>query len=93
MYVDDAVNATIQLLNSPVNGPINVGINQEVTILSVANIIKNYLNVEQELTLHPAPEGSVSRRCPNISLLESKIDYHPTVDLHTGIKRTLDSLS
>ena len=68
------------------------GINQEVTILSVANIIKNYLYVQQELVLHPAPEGSVSRRCPNISLLESKIDYRPAVDLHTGIKQTLDSL-
>ena len=92
LYIDDAVAATIQLLNSPVNGPINVGIDQEVSILSIANIIKNYLKIEQELILHPAPIGSVSRRCPDIALLKSKIDYNPTVDLHTGIKRTLDSL-
>jgi len=92
LYIDDAIDATIQLLNSPVNGPINVGTIEEVTILSVANIIKNHFKVEQELILHPAPIGSVSRRCPDIALLKSKIDYNPTVDLNTGIKKTLDLL-
>jgi nucleoside-diphosphate-sugar epimerase len=91
-YVDDAVNATLQLLDTPINGPINIGVDQEVTILDVANIIKKYLSVKQELVLHPAPTGSVSRRCPNIELLKSKIDYNPKVDLQSGIKKTLDAL-
>lgn len=91
-YIDDAVDATIKLLNNPINGAINIGTDQEVSILEVANIIKQYLNVTQDLILQPAPLGSVSRRAPDIELLKSRIDYCQTVDLETGIKKTLDSL-
>jgi UDP-glucose 4-epimerase len=91
-YIDDAVDSTIKLIDNPANGVINIGSTDEVSILYVANIIKDYLNVKQNLILHPAPVGSVTRRCPNIELLKSKIDYKYTVDLYSGIKKTLDSM-
>ena len=92
-YITDAIDATIKLLDAPINGPINVGSDEEISILAVANLIKTYLNVSDQLVLHPAPLGSVSRRCPDISLLKSKIEYTQNVNLNTGIKLTLESLS
>jgi len=91
-YIDDAIDATIKLLDTPINGPINVGCTDEATILDVANIIKKLLHVDGNLILNSAPKGSVTRRCPDISLLKSTIDYQYTVDLTTGIEKTLKDL-
>lgn len=90
IYISDAIDATIKLLNNPINGPINIGNDNEISILEVANMVKNYIGIEQDLVLHDAPAGSVNRRCPDISLLKKTIDYRATVDLLTGIKLTLE---
>ena len=79
-------------LDTPINGPINVGCTDEATILDVANIIKKLLHVDGNLILNSAPKGSVTRSCPDISLLKSTIDYQYTVDLTTGIEKTLKDL-
>jgi UDP-glucose 4-epimerase len=92
MYVSDAVDITMQLINKPTNCVINVGTDQEVTIQHVAEIILACKNIKTPLVLKSAPPGSVTRRCPDLTLLRSLVHYNPDIDLLQGIKLTLQSL-
>jgi UDP-glucose 4-epimerase len=94
-YVTDAITACYALMLEPksYNKVINVGSGIETSILEVSNIIANEIGVEENLIPVAGKQGSVSRRCPDISLLQSLITWKPTTDLKTGIKLTLESLN
>lgn len=92
MYVSDAVDITLQLIPTPLNQVVNIGSESEVTIKDLATMILEYKKIKTPLVLKPAPTGSVSRRCPELSLLKSLVEYDPKVDLYQGIQLTLESL-
>jgi nucleoside-diphosphate-sugar epimerase len=92
MYVSDAVDITLQLINTPLNQIVNIGSDYEITIKDLATMILQLKNISTPLVCKPAPTGSVSRRCPDLSRLKSLIKYNPLVDLHQGVKLTLESL-
>jgi UDP-glucose 4-epimerase len=91
-YIDDAIDATVGLINLPLNGAINIGSGVETSILHAAEIIMKTMGVSKELILKPAPQGSVLRRSPDITLLKEKINFAPKVDLEQGIALTLKDL-
>jgi len=92
MYVTDAIEITEKLLYTPLNQAINVGTEDEVSIKQVAQMILDYKNISTDLILKPSPPGSVTRRCPDITLLKSLFNFEPKVSLVDGLKLTLDSL-
>ena len=66
----------------------NVGSNTEINVLDLAKIIREELNIDQEIEPLDAFNGSVPRRCPDTSLLRSQINYTET-DLMDGLRATL----
>lgn len=92
MYITDAIEITEKLLYTPLNQAINVGSEDEVSIEQVAQMILDYKNISTDLILRSAPHGSVTRRCPDITLLKSLFNFTPKVNLHDGLRMTLDSL-
>jgi nucleoside-diphosphate-sugar epimerase len=93
-YVSDALEACHQLMNTPAayNKIINVGTGKESTILEIAEIISKELKIDLPLIPVEGKKGSVARRCPDISLLKSLIDWEPKIDLVRGLKLTLESI-
>ncbi|WP_240008193.1 NAD-dependent epimerase/dehydratase family protein [Pseudaquidulcibacter saccharophilus] len=92
IYVDDAVKATLLVTHSDncVNQIVNIGGEQEISMLDLANEIMKISNLKGEIQLFDAPEGSVSRRAPDISKLKKLVGYEPDFDLNSGLIPTID---
>lgn len=84
--VEDAVDAVLNIFKLASNDIINIGSNEEITVLEAANIIAAHKKLEIEWKFTPGNEGSVKRRCPDISkLLEFYPSFSPVL-FKEGIK-------
>lgn len=92
IYLDDAIDITKKIIisNASNNKTINIGNENEVSIEIVAKKIMSIMNIDKELILKDAPEGSVSRRCPDCSLQKKilKKNYSFTT-LEEGLKKII----
>jgi nucleoside-diphosphate-sugar epimerase len=88
-YIDDAIDGMI--LGSQTkekNAILNIGTQDEITILELANKISNILKLNMIIKTAPKQNGSPSRRCPDISKLKS-LGYTPKVSLDDGLEQTV----
>lgn len=95
MYITDAIEATMAVMRMPGcrNEIINIGTDQEYTIRDMALMIMEAANIQGELQLHDAPQGSVRRRSGDTTKLCTLTGFEPSVDIRQGIRLTVDSLS
>jgi nucleoside-diphosphate-sugar epimerase len=91
MYISDAINATLAVIFSDAcaNQILHIGVNDEITIQRLAEIILEEMNISGKLILNPAPIGSVKRRCANVTKLSLLTGFKPTVQLRDGIREIL----
>ena len=90
-YVDDNIETTLRTLNEGcfINDTINIGNDQEVTILQLAQLIIGMVGSSSSLQYLPAlKEGDMTRRQPDISKMISILG-RPLVTLEDGIKKML----
>lgn len=90
-YVDDNIEACFNTIANQnfINEVINVGGNEEITILQLANTIIDLTGSGSKIVhLPPLPEGDMTRRCPDITKMNTLLQ-HPRVALEEGLKRVL----
>src|SRR5688572_5932652 len=90
-YVDDNIDTTLNTLNNDccINDTVNVGNDQEVTILQLAQLIINATDSSSKIIhLPPLKEGDMTRRQPDISKMK-EILGRPLVSLEEGISKLL----
>jgi UDP-glucose 4-epimerase len=88
-YVGDVVGALIKLMEQPsaVGQVFNIGSNEEVTILELAQRVKELTNSESEITFVPYDEAyeegfeDMPRRVPDISKINSLVGFRPEMTL------------
>ena len=92
LYVEDFTEAMERLINSKqaVNEKINVGSNDEVEVLKLAEIIIKNMGIDKPIEKHDAPEGSVARRLPDITKVKSLTQWEPKTSLEEGLKTTVE---
>ena len=92
LYVEDFTEAVEGLINSKsaVNEKINIGSNDEVEVLKLAEIIIQHMGIDKPIEKHDAPEGSVARRMPDITKIKSLTQWEPTTSLEEGLKTTVE---
>lgn len=90
-YVTDTVLGLVLLLDNPVatGEVINIGNNQEITILDLAKRIKNYSGSGSKFRFYPLPEDDPKRRQPSIVRIKSFVGWEPKIDIDFGLKRTI----
>ncbi len=94
-YVSDAITGFFQILLTGESGSIfNVGNDEEVSVLKVAEKIKNLTDRSIEIKIQKSSDPNYTvdnpqRRCPNLSRIKS-LGYQPTVNLDDGLKRAYD---
>jgi dTDP-glucose 4,6-dehydratase len=88
-YVDDLVDGIVRLASSSHVGPMNLGNPNEVTVLRLAETIRELAASASEVAFVPRPEDDPSRRCPDISLARDTLGWEPGVPLEAGLGRTL----
>jgi UDP-glucose 4-epimerase len=91
LYVSDAVEDVVRLvLESESLGVFNIGGTLEISMLELAKIIlKQMGRMNQEIFLSPAPQGSVERRVPNLTKLDTVLGSRPRTDLEEGLEKTI----
>jgi len=92
LYVEDATRLMVELaLNSEAdNQVINVGSEDEVEIKDLFELLRSFTDFAGPMIDLPAPLGSVTRRCPDLSKLKSLTKEQPNTDLLAGLKTTAD---
>jgi len=68
---------------------VNVGTSEEVTILELAQKIKQLTGSASPITFHPLPEGDPRRRCPDVGKAERLLRWKPKISLEEGLTRTI----
>lgn len=89
-YVSDLVRGIDLLLNSDVWEPVNIGNPDEVTLLQVAEQVKELAGSDSEITFHPLPPGDPKVRRPDISRARDLLGWAPSIDRAEGFKRTIE---
>ena len=94
MYIEDAIDATMKVIqsNKITKEIINIGVNFEISILTVAKIICKLMKVSyKKIVLKDHPIGSVKRRCPDVTKLDNIIKFTPRYSLQKGLKKTINA--
>lgn len=91
-YVRDAVRLTVEVSQKAKNEILNIGREDEVKIADVAQLIMDLSGFgTTALNVKPSPNGSVSRRCPNMTKTMRYLSDFEYTELKDGLKLTLDS--
>jgi UDP-glucuronate decarboxylase len=90
-YITDTVTGLMLLTASDKakTEVVNVGNDQEVTILELAKKIKQLTKCKSSLTFRPLPKDDPRRRCPDTSKLEKLVGWKPRINVEEGLKRTI----
>lgn len=90
LYVDDLADAIIFLDKNSISHPlINVGSKYEVSILELANIIKDIIGFNGQIVFDASKPDGTPRKKLNTSFLDKK-GWTATTQLKDGIIKTID---
>lgn len=89
IYIDDAVDALVLLLNDStlVNQIVNIGNEDLIKIYDLAILIQETLQIQGEIIDEGPPSGSPMLRCPDTKRLRS-IGYECKTELKEGLLKT-----
>ncbi|MBI3216031.1 MAG: nucleotide sugar dehydrogenase [Mycobacterium sp.] len=88
-YVDDLVDGALRLLFSDLAGPVNIGNQQEMTILELAELVRELTGSQSPLEFTPRPQDDPSQRRPDITLARTELQWEPKVDARDGLLSTI----
>lgn len=94
-YITDALSGFFKVLLSRKNGEVyNVGnANDEVNMMTLAQkvseLFKNRIEIKSVDYPQTYPLDDPRRRCPDLTKIRKNLGYRSTVNLKTGLKRTL----
>ncbi len=94
-YISDAVVGFLKVLLSQDNGEVyNVGTDvEEMSMTDLAKIVVGLAPKKTEIKLISYPDSYPSdeprRRKPDISKIKTKLNFKPSVDIKTGLSRTM----
>jgi UDP-glucuronate decarboxylase len=91
-YIDDNLDTIERILMEGfcTNDVINIGSDEEITILELARKVIATFNSKSRIVHLPAlPEGDMSRRKPDITKMQQILN-RPLVSLEEGLRKTFD---
>jgi dTDP-glucose 4,6-dehydratase len=88
-YVTDLVEVVLRMAASGHSGPINVGTPHEVSMLELAETIRQLAGSRSEITFIDRPTDDPTVRRPDITLARELLDWKPAMPFEDGLKRTI----
>lgn len=70
-------------------GPVNIGNPVEFTILELAEKVIQLTNSNSKIIYEPLPQDDPIRRRPDITIAKNELKWNPTIELESGLKRTI----
>ena len=90
-YVDDLIDAFCLLMDTPddFTGPVNLGNENEVTILEIAEKVISLTGSGSKIERRPLPSDDPKQRQPDLTLARKHLKWEPKVSLEDGLKETI----
>ena len=88
-YVDDLVEGIVRLLGSGHPGPMNIGSPDEMSMLALAELIRELTDTRAAIEFIDRPQDDPTVRQPDIALARSELGWEPQVSVRTGLRRTI----
>ncbi|MBB4917239.1 UDP-glucuronic acid decarboxylase family protein [Streptosporangium saharense] len=92
-YVDDTITGILAMADSDFTGPVNIGNPAEVTMLELAETIRDLTGSSSSIVFVPRPADDPAVRRPDTDLAASRLGWHATVPAVEGLRRTIDWFS
>jgi dTDP-glucose 4,6-dehydratase len=89
-YVDDTVDALLALGRAECQGPINIGNPDELTVLAIAELIRDLANSASPISWVAGVEDDPQRRCPDIAEAGRQLGWKPQVECRDGLAKTIE---
>lgn len=89
-YVSDMVDGILALLYSDVAEPVNVGTPEEMTILEMAEMIRDAVDGDLEIVYRPLPVDDPRRRRPDITRATELLGWRPQVPVSEGLPKAIE---
>ncbi len=88
-YIDDLIKGLLKIMDSNYIGTINIGSEEEISILDLSNLISSKLNANNLKIIKPENDGDPKFRRPDISLAKKLLNWEPKVSLKEGLDKTI----
>jgi len=90
-YVTDLIEGLFKLLLKPnVDGEVvNMGNDEEITILNLANLIIKLTEPKSTITFQTLPKDDPKRRRPDINKAKNLLGWKPKINLEQGLTKTI----
>jgi len=93
-YVDDLILGLYKLMNkSNFTGPVNIGNPGEFTMIELAKLVIEMTGSKSKIIFKKLPQDDPKKRKPDISLAKKELKWEPTIDIRTGLKKTIEYFS
>jgi UDP-glucuronate decarboxylase len=89
-YISDQIRGLKLLIDSEETGPINIGNTEEITILTLAEKIKNLTGSKSNIKFLDLPADDPAMRKPDISLAKERLLWQPEISLEEGLLRSIN---
>jgi dTDP-glucose 4,6-dehydratase len=89
-FVDDLIEGLYRLIESEQVGPVNVGNPNEITVMQLAEAIRDAAGSTSPIVNVERPVDDPEMRRPDISLARELLGWEPAVPLADGLTRTID---
>ena len=88
-YVSDLVEGIYRLLLSNTHEPVNIGNQEEMTVLEFAKIIKKMTKTKSQIVFKALPVDDPKVRQPDITLAKKLLRWEPQVSVKEGLAKTI----
>lgn len=93
-YMDDLLDGLISMMDADrIDSPINLGNPMEISVLRMAEIVREMVGGKNEIKFLPLPSDDPMQRCPDISKAKRLLNWEPQVCLEDGLRKTIDYFS
>lgn len=90
IYISDQVEGLFRLLMAGYHEPVNIGSGEELTVLELAQLIRDLAGSASAITHHPLPEDDPKVRQPDITRAHQVLGWEPMVPVAEGLSRTIE---
>ncbi len=89
-YVDDLIDGIHRLLLSDESDPVNIGNEEEITMLDLAKEIIALTGSKSKIINRPLPEGDPKVRRPDTTRARTILKWEAKVDRKEGLRKTVE---
>jgi dTDP-glucose 4,6-dehydratase len=88
-YVGDLIEGIVRLLAVDYSEPINLGTDNELTMLELATRIRDLCGSSSQIAFRPLPQDDPKQRRPDLTRARKLLGWEPRTSLDAGLSKTI----